>query len=238
MKLPFIKKSSNKKSKKSSKGETLLALDLGTEFIKAVVFKVIDNKVVVKGYSRTQQQSNAMRGAMIVNIKNVISTADLAIGKALSMAEKQEKGISLPEKTILGIAGEFVRGVPIVAKYTREKPDRKISRDEIEQVVERVKDQAFVGAKADIAKEIGIKVDKIEEINTVVDHTSIDGVRIDDPEGFTGEKVSYKVFSTFAPSIHINSIKEIAEALTLEIMEIVVEPYAIAIGTKGARDDT
>ncbi|MBN1915651.1 rod shape-determining protein [Candidatus Dojkabacteria bacterium] len=234
MKLPFFGAS---KKNNFSRDETLLALDLGTEFVKAVVFKIIDNKVVVKGYSRTPQQSNAMRGAMIVNIRNVISTADLAIGKALAQAEKTEK-LELPKRVILGIAGEFVRGVPIVANYTREDPGKKISKEEVDQVVEKVKDQTFVNAKADIAKEIGIGADKIEEISTKVIGTLIDGIRVDNPEGFTGESVGYRVFSTFAPSIHLNSIREIAGALGLEILEIVVEPYAIARTVEGARDDS
>ncbi len=235
MKLPFFNAA---KKNKFSKDETLLALDLGTEFVKAVIFKIIDNKVVAKGYSRTPQQSNAMRGAMIVNIRNVIATADLAIGKALSMAEKENEKLELPKKVILGIAGEFVRGVPIVANYARENPKNKITKEEIDQVVSKVKEQTFVNAKADIAVEIGISPDKIEEISTKVNTTMIDGVRVDDPIGFTGENVGYKVFSTFAPSIHVNSIKEIATALGLEILEIVVEPYAVARTMEGAREDS
>ncbi len=236
MKLPFFGKSEKKNN--FAKDETLLALDLGTEFVKAVVFQIIDNQVVVKGYSRTPQQSNSMRGAMIVNLKNVISTADIAIGKALAIAEKANPNIGLPEKAILGIAGEFVRGVPIVANYSRENPNDKIKQEEIDQVVQKVKEQTFDAAKEDIAKEIGIKPEQIEEIHSKVNATYIDGVRVDNPEGFTGQDVSYRVFSTFAPSIHLNSIKEIASALNLTVLEIVVEPYAMAMAMKGAREDS
>jgi len=39
----------------------------------------------------------------------------------------------LPKRMIIGIAGELVKGVPIVAKYEREKSDEKIGKKEIKQ---------------------------------------------------------------------------------------------------------
>ena len=55
MRLPFLKKG----KAKIEGEEILLALDVGTKFVKAVLFKVIDNKVNVIGYARTPQQSNS-----------------------------------------------------------------------------------------------------------------------------------------------------------------------------------
>jgi len=47
MRLPFLKKG----KAKIEGEEILLALDVGTKFVKAVLFKVIDNKVNVIGYA-------------------------------------------------------------------------------------------------------------------------------------------------------------------------------------------
>jgi cell division protein FtsA len=49
--------------------------------------------------------------------------------------------------------------------------------------------------------------------------------------------VSYRVFTTFAPSIHLDSLKEVVRALNLEISSIEVEPYTIARALRGARDE-
>ncbi|HEX9804351.1 MAG TPA: cell division protein FtsA [Candidatus Dojkabacteria bacterium] len=243
MKLPFGNKKEKKEEKKQS--EYMLALDIGTTYVKAVIFKKSEGKVYVKGYAKVKQQSNAMRGAMIVNIKKVISTCDLAIGEALSTADKiigKEKDIKgfetpTPNQVVLGIAGEFVKGVAIMANYEREEPREKITKDEIDDVVESVKEQAFEGVIEDISDEIGVDPDNVVEIGSVVNSTYIDGIKVDDPEGFTGREVSYRVFTTFAPSIHLDSLKEVVRALNLEISSIEVEPYTIARALRGARDE-
>jgi cell division protein FtsA len=53
----------------------------------------------------------------------------------------------------------------------------------------------------------------------------------------SGKELVYKVFSTFAPKIHVNSIKDVAAALDLKVMSIVVEPYALALALENARED-
>ena len=235
MKLPFFKKSKGK----VEKGKILLALDVGTKFVKAVIFKVIDNQVNVIGYAKTAQQSNSMHSAMIVNLQNVISTTDICVGKALNMAEELEgEDFDLPDKVILGIAGELVKGVTIVADYDREKPDKKISEKEIEEVKDMVKEQMFEKVHADIARELGLNFDQVEEINTKVVSAYIDGVKIDNPLGFTGTKAQLSIYSTFSPSLHLNSLKELADQLGLEIDELVVEPYAISRSIKDSHKET
>ncbi|KXK09745.1 MAG: Cell division protein FtsA [candidate division WS6 bacterium OLB21] len=135
----------------------------------------------------------------------------------------------------MGIAGELVQGITIMADYTREDPDSKIDETEMAEVIAHVKQQAFADAATDIAEDIGIPVAALQELNSKINATYIDGVKVDNPLGFTGSEVTYRVFSTFAPSLHVNSLKEIAASLGLEVLSIEVQPYAIARAIKGAR---
>lgn len=241
MKLPKL----FKKKKTEVTEELMLALDIGTEFVKAMLFTVdkVDVQVNVKGYGRAKQNSNAMQGAMIVNVENVVKTCDRAVGEALNQADKllrkkdpkSEVMTPLPDKVIMSIAGELVQGVTIVADYEREDPDTKIDEQETQEVVESIKHQAFKDALDDIAEEIGVPADKLQEISAQINATYIDDVKVDSPIGFTGSDVSYKVFATFAPTLHINSMKEIADQLGLEIISIEVEPYVISRAMKGSR---
>jgi cell division protein FtsA len=227
MKLPgFTKKT---KKEKVNDDETLLALDVGTSFVKALVFKVVKNKIHILGYGRSTQQSEAMKGAMIINLQNVIENCDLAIGEAVRDLDEE-----LPTKVIMGIAGELVKGVSIMAKYEREKPDEKIKQKEIEDVVEKVRSRAFENVKGEIAKETGLLEEQIEEISSVVNDTFIDNFRVTNPLEFQGKNVTFRVFSTFAPSIHLNSLRAIAQSLGFEILGIVVEPYAITRAYEGS----
>lgn len=234
MKLPFFGK--NKEEEKViTEDSVFLALDIGTEFVKSAIFKVKNDVAEIIGYSRVPQHSKAMEGAMIINIDNVISSCDIGIGRALSIADKTlGQKCPLPEYVTMGIAGELVKGVCIIANYEREEPDVPITEEEIEHVVEGVKEQAFPGSIDDIAEEIGSKASQIQEINSNIDSTFIDGNKVDNPVGFTGEEVSYRVYSTFAPSIHVNSLFEIAKQLELEVLTIDVQPYAISKAFKGS----
>ncbi len=240
MKLPFLHK------KNTTDEEVLLALDVGTEFVKAVLFITDEGSTVLKviGYGKSRQNISAMKGAMVINIEHVVNACDRAIGEALSnadsiMTEKMgsEYVTPAPEKVIIGIAGELVKGVTIMADYSREAPDEKIESREIAEVLTSVKEHSFAQALMDISEETGIEAKRLQEVNTKINATYIDGVQVDHPLGMTGENISYRVFSTFAPSLHVNSLKEIASQLGLEILSIEVEPYAIARAVKEAKKD-
>jgi cell division protein FtsA len=241
MKLPFV----GKKNEDEDEQEIYLALDIGTAYVKAMVFVIEDGQIHAKGYAKSKQQSNAMRGAMIVNIKKVISACDLAIGEALNMAdkilgkEKQEENYETPtpDRVVLGVAGEFVKGVAIMANYEREDSEEKITNDETADVIDSVKEQAFEGVLEDISDEIGVEKENIVEINSVINSTYIDGIRVEDPEGFTGKDVAFRVFTSFAPSLHINSLIQVVEELGLNLHSIEVEPYAIAKALNSSKKD-
>ncbi len=230
-----------------SKGEVVLALDIGTEYVKAILFvpDTQENKIHVKGYGRCRQHPNAMQGAMIINIENVTNACDLAVGAAIANAEqyiteaesKNDSRYLMPRKVIMGIAGELVRGITIMADYEREDPKGKIDDNELKEVIGHIKEQAFSDAVADIAEDIGVNAASLMEINTKINATYIDGVKVDDPKGFTGKSITYRVFSTFAPALHVNSLKEVARNLNLQIISIEVEPYAVARAVSGGRKD-
>lgn len=234
MNFPFFKKKP-KISLQDEQEPVFLALDIGTEFVKSVIFRVDADKATVIGYSRIPQHSKAMEGAMVINIDNVVSTCDIGIGRALAVADKILGGkCPLPDFVTLGIAGEIVKGVSIVANYERDNPESQITENEINNVVESIKKQAFSDSVEDIAEEIGTNASKIKEINTHINSTYIDGIKVDNPVGFTGERVTYRIYSTFAPSLHINSLYEVAKRLELNVLTIDVQPYAISKSFKGA----
>lgn len=236
----------NKLFKKSNKdGEVLVALDIGTEYVKAVLFThdPIERKIIVKGFGKCRQHTSAMQGAMIINIENVTNACDMAIGSAIAHAEKHMPDATkmgkllIPRKVIIGIAGELVRGVTIMADYEREDPKVRISQKELDEVIGHIKEQAFSDALSDIADEIGVRAGSLEEINTKINATFIDGVKVDEPLDFTGKNITYRVYSTFAPSLHINSLKQVAHNLSLKLINIEVEPYAIARAIEGGRKE-
>jgi cell division ATPase FtsA len=144
MNIPFF----TKKHKEHSLYErNTIALDVGTEYVKAAIFRVEDGQVHIKGYAKAKQQSDAMKGAMIVDLQNVIENCDMAIGEALYGIEKEE----LPTHVVMGIAGELVYGITIMAEYERPNPEKKIDQKEIDDAIASVRKNSFPEAKVQIS---------------------------------------------------------------------------------------
>ncbi len=237
IKYMFFKKKKSQNLKSRSSIDSFLSVDIGTEYVKSVVYIIENGEIEVIGYSRAQQKESSMYAAFIINLKDVIDTVDKGIGKAISMAkETYSKEFNLPDEIIVGIAGELVQGVTIMVNVDRDNPDNEISEKELENLLEKVKKHTFSNTKEEIAREIGLKSTQVEEVSTYVNSVYIDGVKVNNPIGYKGNELIYRVFSSFAPKIHLSSIEQVAKALNLKLSQIVVEPYALSLGLRGMRD--
>jgi cell division protein FtsA len=225
-----------KKTAQKKHSELNIALDIGTEYVKTVIFKKSENKIEVVGFDRTKQEESSMSGAFIISITNVLDTVDKSIGNALNIAKQHYDGdVDLPEKAILGIAGELIQGVTILVNLDRDNPDKPIDEKEVSLIIDKIRKNSFDNIKEELAEELGLKQAQITEIETVINSVYIDGVKVADPVGFTGSELVYRVFSTFAPKIHVDSIKNVTENLGIKVERLVVQPYALALAHEGAR---
>lgn len=214
-----------------------LAVDIGTEFVKSAVFKVEDEEVVILGYSRIKQKESSMYAAFIINLQAVIEACDKGIGEAVAQAmQKEGENFVIPSDVIIGIAGELVHGVTIMVNVERDNPSSKITQREVDKFVEKVKKYTFSSTVEEISREMGLKASQVIEVNTAINSVYIDGIKVSNPLGYTGNELIYKVFSTFAPKIHLDSINQVTNALNLKLSKIVVEPYALAVGLQNMRD--
>lgn len=219
----------NRKNKKvSEEDRTYLAIDIGTENIKTVVFRKNKSRIEILGFSNVPQDPFSMSKAIIIDSDSVLDVLDRGVGLAINDAENRFENLSFPGSAVVGIAGELVSGAPIVVNLEREDSSEVITESEIEEVVEKVKEHSFESIKDEIAEENGIQASVLEEIETVVESISIDNTRIINPVGLTAENISYRVFSSFAPRVQIDSIRNIANNLKLDLEKIAVEPYMIA----------
>src|SRR5690242_6920138 len=90
--------------KKQSSLKYLVGLDVGTEFVKALVAKVNGDKLEIAGMGRTHQDFNDMQAGAIADIAAVVANCNIALNQA-----EQQSGVSI-RTAVLGIAGELVKG--------------------------------------------------------------------------------------------------------------------------------
>ena len=99
------------------------SLDIGTEYVKALVFEVVDGKGVVRGAGREKQRLSDMQGGGVTDIHGVAINCEKAIEQAANQAN------FLPDKVIVGIAGELVKGTTSSVKITRANAKNNTMRN-------------------------------------------------------------------------------------------------------------
>jgi len=214
------------KDKKFNK-DFFLALDIGTEFVKSLVYKVDEEsqKGVVFGVGKERQKIGNMTSGAVSDIKGVIETCQKSITLAC-----QEAGIKNVKNTIIGIAGEFVKGSTTTVHYERAKPEIRIDMPEIKNIIQKIQWKAFERIKKQLAYESGHTDIEVKLINADIVNVEIDGYRVTNPVGFQGRDVSMSVFNAYAPLVHLGAIQSIAKELNLKLISIAAEPYAAVNG--------
>ena len=101
-------------------GESLAActaLDIGTEFAKALVFEIgEDGHGTVRGVGRKRQGLSHMQSGTVADIAAVVDNCAVALQEAEEMAGFR------PTQVVVGIAGELVKGFTTTHSQERKKP--------------------------------------------------------------------------------------------------------------------
>ena len=206
--------------------QALTALDVGTEFAKALVVVVEDeggvSTGIVRGAGRQRQGLTHMQSgtvsdidAVVVNCRKALDEAELAAGIR-------------PGSAVIGIAGELVKGTTVVRTVRRDQAQAQITDAELERIVQRVQGEALDEAEKRIAWESGVERMEVRLVHAAVVEMKIDGYPVSNPIGFTGTQVELAVFNAFAPMVHLGALQSVAQRLGLQLLGVIAEPYAVA----------
>jgi cell division protein FtsA len=212
----------------------LVALDIGTEFVKALIGEVktdpasgAPSSVDILGVGRQRQRLTDMQGGAVTDITGVVENCDAA----LKMAEKMSGVVA--KDVVIGIAGELVKGASTVVRYKRATPSDPIDMAELRKILDRVQYRAFERAREQLTWETGYKELEVKLVNTAIVDVQIDGYRVTNPIGFQGKDVSIQLFNAFAPMVHLGALQSVAADLDLNLINIAAEPFAVAKSVGG-----
>ncbi len=211
-----------------SRGEpALVALDVGTEFAKALVVAVTpveDGRFVgiVRGAGRRRQGLTHMQSGTVSDIDAVVANCARALDDARQMA-----GLH-PNAAVIGIAGELVKGATVSRTVRRDDPRAAMTEDELWRIVQHVQADALVEVESTISWESGVERLDVRLVHAAVVELKIDGYPVSNPIGFTGAQLELAVFNAFAPMVHLGALQSVATALGLELLGVIAEPYAVA----------
>ncbi len=199
-----------------------ISLDIGTEFVKVLVFRIENDKAVVIGIGKQRQQLSDMQGGRVTDISGVIKNCEGALEQAFAAAKVT------PQQCVVGIAGELVKGATIHVHYRRSNPQAKIDVKELKDIIEQVQAKAFEKTRSELAWETGQQAIDVKLVNSAVVDVKIDGYKVTNPIGFQGSDIQVGIFNAFAPIVHIGALQTIVEGLNLDLLSIAAEPYAVA----------
>ena len=199
------------------------ALDVGTEFAKALVFEIDGHgHGTIKGVGRQRQGLAHMQSGTVADISAVVDNCSVALQEAEEMAGFR------PSQVVIGIAGELVKGFTTVHVQERKKPTQPITEQELQKLIDGVQREALRQAERAITWETGLPQVDVRLVHAAVTGASIDGYALTNPIGFQGRHVQIGIFNAFAPLVHLGALQSVASQLDLELLEIVAEPYAVA----------
>jgi cell division protein FtsA len=199
------------------------ALDVGTEFAKALVFEIDDTgHGTVRGVGRKRQGLSHMQSGTVADIAAVVDNCSVALQEAEEMAGFR------PSQVVIGIAGELVKGFTTTHSQERKRPDVPITEAELQRLIDGVQREALREAERSITWETGLPHVDVRLVHAAVTGAAIDGYALTNPVGFQGRHVRIAIFNAFAPLVHLGALQSVASQLDLELLEVVAEPYAVA----------
>jgi cell division protein FtsA len=210
------------RAKANEDDKYVVGLDIGTEFVKALIGRVKDDTIEIIGVGRAHQQLSDMQAGAIADISSVVANCD----QALSDAERQA-GVSV-RTAVIGIAGELVKGMTTTVRVTRKQPDKALDLVEVEKIIKLVQERAEAKAKKQLAWELGGKEVDVRLVNSALVGIEIDGYKVTSPIGFQGRDVVVQLYTAFAPMIHIGALERTAQQLDLDLLAVAAEPFAVA----------
>lgn len=216
-----------KKKRQSDEDTYIVALDIGTEFVKTMIAEMADDTLKVIGVGRTRQAASDMHSGAIADITGVVRTCEDALAQAEEQAGLQAK------RAVIGIAGELVKGVTNTIKYRRPDAEKPLDEAEMQLIIEKVQERAKSKAQSEIALETGNDRVEVRLINSALVSIHIDGYKVTNPIGFQGSDVAVQIYTAFAPMVHIGALERVAEELSLDLVAVAAEPFAVSRGVLG-----
>jgi cell division protein FtsA len=226
------KVSQKAKSSVEQKAQHIVALDIGTEFVKALVARVHGDHLTVIGTGRVRQHLADMQAGAIADIAAVVANCEQALTQAETAA-----GVSA-RSAVIGIAGELVQGITTTVKVNRKDSSKQLELPEIDRVIGLIQSKASERAQAKLARETGGKTPDLKLVNSALVSIDIDGYKVTNPIGFQGKEITVQLYTAFAPQIHIGALEKTAAELDIDLVAVAAEPFGVARSVIGNDPNT
>lgn len=213
---------------KKEKTDEFLAIDIGTEAVKAVVFK----KNPGGGYKIEISASSVVYFDKFGVISSEIEIIKKAISKAIEEIKRKYK--LKTKSVVLSLPANIIRGRVASQVFCRNDSSGKIDLKE-EGIINR---EVLEEAKKKISREIAGKDDfsaeEIQFLDFKIIEKKIDGYEISSLAGLEGSKIDFKILFTFLPKKYLSWVEEINKSFSFKNTKIINESRGVFYIVGGA----
>lgn len=192
-----------------------LALDIGTEAVKALIFEKQGEKTIILGSSSQYFDSFSVFDGRDFE-QEVLKKAVLKVINAAQEIAKIKTNF-----TFLGLPANVLKARVIFQDFRRENPKNIIDEKEKKEIQETILKGAERGISQVYALEAGILPQDIQFIDLKILEAKIDGYEVPGIQGYDGKNLRFRVLATFSPEYYLENFFKISQDLNLKILKIV-----------------
>ena len=194
------------------KTKSFLALDIGTEAVKALVFKKEGRKIIILGSSLEYFD----RFGVFEGISFETDVMEKAISEAVLKAKK-ESGTKF-DSFSLSLPANIFWSKNLYQQFKREKRS-KISKKEEEQIYRKIAETTEERVSKTAQNKSGFLPRDIK-LNVSILNIKIDGYKVNRILDFEGQNLEFEILASFLPKHYLKGINEIFQRLDLKLLKI------------------
>jgi len=200
---------------KKQKPEHFLAIDIGTETVKALVFKKENNKKIVLG--------QALEYFEEPTIFREFDSRNEILQKIISkvIAEVQSITKIKTQDLLLGLPANVLIGRIVEQSFNRENSKELISERDEFQIHQEIFKKVKFKLSNEFAQKTGLLSQDFHFLNLKILESKIDGYEVPSILKMAGANLEFKILATFLSKYQLEKIKEICQNLNLKILKIV-----------------
>jgi len=197
---------------KEQKIKCSLVVDIGTEAIKALVFKKEGRRIIILGSSLQYFDKFGVFDG--VSFETDIIKG--AISKAISEARSQVK--AKIDSLFLGLPANIFQSTSFLQRFQRERKTR-IDEKEEKQIHQKILSETEKKILKIAQNNSGLLPQDIQFDLKFLD-TKIDGYEVNQIVGFAGQDLEFKILASFLPKYYLKSINNIFSDLNFKPLKI------------------
>lgn len=205
---------------KREKEKYFIAVDLGTETVKTIIFKTREEKIIILGSAFQSFEKFALLD-LIAFGKDIFKKTVLTsiIEASQKITEKIPKIETLP--LLLGLPADILKTRIFSQSFKRLNPKVEIREKEEKEIYQKILKDGEKALSEIFNRSFGILPEDLQILKLEISEIKIDGYEVPYLKGFKGENLDFKLFSLFLPKYYFKEFKNIFKEMGFENSQIV-----------------